>query len=461
MRSRGRDMTVRARRPGLRSALAATVLAAALFALVAAAAVPAATEPGAGRAPVHVPGAGSAPAHAHSAGRPPAHAPAAGSPALTVALFPWVPRPEQVEQAVTSAWDDRHPGMPLRFVDWDCYSSDPPAGVDVFVFDAILLDDLVRRGLVQPLADGEVDDPADLLPYALRAARGRDNGLYGVPMYGCASLLFYRDGDAALERADDLGDVVRALGPARYTTVVPPRGKGLLVDLSDPSMDAFLYVEALEDTYGVYTADPPLAPTATKLDPRAIDGLRDLRIMAGARQAGAVTTQQFTRSEWFGEGRGRALIGFSESLCDMSAAARDRVELTIVPFADAGRGDVRLFYTDLIGLAPELTPGPRRDLALELANLIGSADMMVDAIGPSADDPTPQYLFSVRRSVYDELAPRYPLYTRMSELIGAAPGSAAAPGGSAEPQPFRLGASMDRWLAKMAPVIKKQVFAGR
>jgi hypothetical protein len=58
------------------------------------------------------------------------------------------------------------------------------------------------------------------------------------------------------------------------------------------------------------------------------------------------------------------------------------------------------------------------------------------------------------------LAPRYPLYARMAELIDAAPGSAAAPGGSAEPQPFRLGAGMDRWLTKMAPVIEKQVFTG-
>lgn len=385
----------------------------------------------------------------------------AGSSTLTVALFPWVPRPEQVEQAVASAWQSRHPDVALRFVEWDCYDADPPSGVDVFVFDAILLRDYVERGLVQPLVDAEVEHASDLLPYALRAARGDDGALYGVPMYGCASLLFYRDGDTALERADDLGDLVKALGPARYTTVKPPRGKGLLVDLSSASMDAFFYVEALEDTYGVYTADPPLAPTAAKLDRWALAGLRDLRVMAGAKHAGAETTGQFTRSEWFGAGRGRALIGFSESLCDMSAAARDAVRLKIVPFSDSGRGDVRLFYTDIVSLDPALTAGPRRDLALELANLIASTDVMVAAVGPSADDLAPQYLFPVRRSVYDELAPRYPLYARMAELIGAAPGSAATPGGSAEPQPFRLGAEMDRWLDMMGPVIKKQVFAGR
>ena len=133
----------------------------------------------------------------------------------------------------------------------------------------------------------------------------------------------------------------------------------------------------------------------------------------------------------------------------------------MVPFSDSGRGDVRLFYTDVVGLAPALSAGPRRDLALELANLVASSEVMVAAIGPSADDPAPQYLFSVRRSVYDELAPRFPLYAQMARLVGAAEGSAAAPGGSAEPQPVRLSADMDRWFATMAPVIERQVFAHR
>ncbi len=126
-----------------------------------------------------------------------------------------------------------------------------------------------------------------------------------------------------------------------------------------------------------------------------------------------------------------------------------------MPFADSGRGDVRLFYTDVVSLDPDLGAGARRDQALELANLIASTEVMVAAVGPSRDDPVPQYVFPVRRSVYDELAPRYPLYRRMYELIGAPAGS------SAEPQPFRLGAGMDRWLDTMGPVIKKHVFARR
>ena len=418
--------------------------------------------------------AGTAAAAAYSAHagplavRQPAVTPAGGaapdraaSPALTVALYPWAPRPAQVERAVADAWQRSHPDVPLHFVDWDCYTSDPPAGVDIFVFDTVMLRKFVERGVVQRLADDEVDDSSDVLPYALRAGRTDDGALYGIPMIGCAIMLFYRDGDTALERADDLGDLVDALGPARYDTLKPPRGKGLLIDLSDAPMDAYYYLEALQDTYGVYTDDPPLAPTAAKLDRWALADVRDLRIMAGARQASAGSTGKSTRAQWFGAGRGRALIGFSESLNEMSAAQQDDVRVKIVSFSDSGRHDVRLFYTDIVGLAPALSTGPRRDLALELANLITSTQVMVAALGPSADDPVPQYLFSVRRSVYDQLAPAFPLYAQMAELTGATPGSPAAPGGVDEPQPVHLAADMDPWFATMAPVIKRQVFAGR
>ena len=377
----------------------------------------------------------------------------AGGITLKVGLFPWVPRPHQVEDVIAAAWKQRHPDVPLTFVFWDCYSSYPPPKLDVFVFDAIYLDDIVQHGLAQPLAEGEIDDVADLLPYSLQAARSDTGTLYGIPQYGCAKLLFYRRGDNALAAATDLDDVVRALGTGTYSGLKPPPGKGLIVDLSDPISDGCLYVEALEDSYGVYTADPPLAPNAARLDPWAVDNTRDLLRVASRKEANHVSPDQFRRAAWFGRGLGRALIDYSESLCDMGPAGQASAELKIMPFSD--RGDVPLFYADLVSLSPGVGTGERRRLALELANLIASTDVMVNALGPWKDYPSPQYLFPLRRSVYDELTPRYPLYARMYELIGADAGS------STEPRPFRLGADARHWLDTMGPVVKRQVFATR
>jgi thiamine pyridinylase len=405
-------------------------------------------------APATAPGAASA----RASGTP------GGAVALTVALFPWVPRLGQLEDVIAAAWHRRHPDVPLTFILWDCYAADPPPGLDVFVFDAVFLDRFVQRGLVQPIAPDEIEDAADLLPYALDAARSHaaggavaagpsgagDGVLYGVPQLGCTSLLFYRRGDAALDAAADLGDVVRALGTGTYTGLKPPRHTGLLVDLSDPTGDGCLYVDALEDTYGVYTADPPLAWTAGMLDPWALSNVRDLRRMASRTEAGYRSTDQFLRARWFGRGLGRAFVGFAENLSAMGEAGRVAVAFKLLPLSV--RGDVSLFYADLAGVSPSVGRGAKRALALELANLVASGEVLTEALGPSRTDASPQYVFSVRRSVYKALAPRFPLYARMYELIG---------GEGAEPRPFRLGADARHWLRAMGPVVKRQVFAAQ
>ncbi|MEN9865146.1 MAG: hypothetical protein RL748_736, partial [Pseudomonadota bacterium] len=63
---------------------------------------------------------------------------------LNVALYPYVPRPQQFQAAVTAAWSRVEPGVTLNFISdeskWDGgYSTDPAADIDVFVFDAMYL----------------------------------------------------------------------------------------------------------------------------------------------------------------------------------------------------------------------------------------------------------------------------------------------------------------------------------
>ena len=387
-------------------------------------------------------GPGAAPSAAPSA--TPGGA-AARDVTLTVGLFPWVPRLRQFETVIATAWEKRHPGIALEFVLWDCYSSDPPRDLDLFVFDAVFRDYFQQRGYLQPLAENELERPADVLPYALQAARAGGT-LSGIPQLGCASLLFYRRGDGALEAARDLGDVVAALGEGAYAGLKPPPGKGLLVDLSDPTADACLYVEALVDTYGAYSADPPLAPDAGRLDPWAVDNVRALLNMASRRQARYVSDDQFRRAAWFARGFGRAYIGYSESLALMGEASQSEVAFKLMPMSQ--RANVPLFYVDLIGVNRALGVGPERALAVELANLMASTDVLVEAMGPWRGDASPQYLFPVRRSVFRALEQRFPLYSEMEKLSAGA-----------ETRPFLLGAESRRWFRTMGPAIRRQVFA--
>ena len=60
-------------------------------------------------------------------------------PILNVALYGYVPDPESFKLAVEERWSAVKPNVQLNFVEWDCYDSDPPEDLDVFVFDSILL----------------------------------------------------------------------------------------------------------------------------------------------------------------------------------------------------------------------------------------------------------------------------------------------------------------------------------
>ena len=70
---------------------------------------------------------------------------------LTVAIYPYVPNSDKFKEIILSAWKQKHPDVKLNFVDWDCYSSDPPSTLDVFIFDAIYLSYFQSKGFLEPL----------------------------------------------------------------------------------------------------------------------------------------------------------------------------------------------------------------------------------------------------------------------------------------------------------------------
>ncbi len=364
---------------------------------------------------------------------------------LSVAIYPYVPRPDQFKAAIMAAWQAQEPGVELRFVDWDCYSADPPADLDVFVFDAIFFDDFLAKGYLEPIAPDEVDDPADILPYAFDGTKVGDR-LYGIPQLGCGSVVFYRRGDSQLAEATTLSEVVEAIGECTYSGVKPPPGKGLMVDLSGGTTDACLYLDAVEDIYGTYTTDPPLPPDESKIDNWAIQNLQQLLRMASVEQA-SYSGEPYQRAAWFGEGLGRATIGYTESMSAMSEVARKTVAFKLMPLAD--RADVSLFYSDVIGVNASVSGRGKRALALKLANLMASTSVMLASIGPTPEDDSPQYLMPVRRSVFKELEKRFPLYGEMYELVS----------GPATPRLFRIGPNSKDWLAAMKSQIRDEIFA--
>ena len=126
--------------------------------------------------------------------------------ALTYAVFPYLPDPGYYRQIIERRWAEVEPEIPLVRAEWDCYVDDAPKGIDVVMFDAVMLESLVDAGWIQPIDPNAVRDSGDIFPFALEGltAEGR---LYGIPVFLCGNFLIYDLDCAALDTAEHITDL--------------------------------------------------------------------------------------------------------------------------------------------------------------------------------------------------------------------------------------------------------------
>ena len=66
--------------------------------------------------------------------------------ALTYAVFPYLPDSGYYQQIIEHRWAEVEPEIPLVRAEWDCYTDGAPEGIDVVMFDAVMLESLVDAG---------------------------------------------------------------------------------------------------------------------------------------------------------------------------------------------------------------------------------------------------------------------------------------------------------------------------
>jgi thiamine pyridinylase len=365
---------------------------------------------------------------------------------LKVGLYPWVPRQNQFKEVVTAAWKAQEPNIALEFVYWDGYQQDPPEDLDVFVFDAIFLTYFQASNFLSPIRDNEVRNLKDFVPYAIEGARIKGQ-LYGIPQLGCTNVLFYRKGDKALAKAKTIQDIFQTIGQCPFHGVIPPENVGMMVDLSGKTTDACLYLETVQDLNGIYTPYP-LLPPAAEADKHSIKNLQLILKMANKEHANWPPPEEepYKRAALFGEGKGRALIGFTEFMSAMGANV-DKVAFKLISFGD--KDNVPLFYTDIIGINATTVARGNRLHALKLANLLASTKVMVAISKPTKDNEFPQYLMPVRKSVFKELGKKYPIYRAMHVLLIKE---------KIRPRMFTMGPDARGWLKANKRAIHEAIF---
>lgn len=359
---------------------------------------------------------------------------------LTVGLYPYVPRPGQLKRAITAAWERVHPEVQLRFnSDWDGGYSNDPSGMDVFVFDAMYLDYFRMRGFLAAIPPAQVHDPEDFLPYAATGAQ-YDDKYYGLPMFGCANILFYRVDDAPVAAAQTLTELTSALGQCTYTSEIPPDKRGLMLDMAGGTTSASLYVDLVQSIDGAW---PPVLPTEpSELNATAITESRSLLATASYYNATETPSNApYGRAKWFSAGNGRALMAFTEAMASMSAATRETLNFRPFPLGDDPSAQP-LFYSDLVGVSASSSQSA---LAVELANLMSSTEVLKVGMESTGDEP-PQFLMPVRSSLFDALATDDPIYSRMQNMVD-----------EADPILFNLGPTARNFIRAMKdPIREKQ-----
>ena len=363
---------------------------------------------------------------------------------LKVALFPYVPTPDGIEEVVQEHWRKAHPDVDIEFVKWDCYDGDPPADIDVFETDAIFLDHLVQNSFAAPLALSDLKNAGDVYRFAVKGSMV-DGALYGIPRLACRPILFFREGDSEVKNAKGINDLFYSIGASRNKSEKPPKKSGLLIDLSGGTTCACYYLDAIADITDSYQIDPAL-PKAQDLNDSAIDNLQLLTLMSGTKQA-LYENWDGQRARWFADGHGQAFVGWTERLSMIPEPQHAKIELRGLPLA--GSDKENLIFVDTLCINPTLS-GKKRELAIEFANLAASSNVVLDSLlveNPATESP--QYLLPCRKSVVksEKLLKEAPLYSELDNLL------------EDEPKAFRIDDDVRPWLESTKGIIQERITA--
>lgn len=326
---------------------------------------------------------------------------------LNVALFPYVPHPELFQKVINDKWEKLHPDVKLNFQDWDCYDEKTIGDdLDVVTFDGLYLTEYASTGQLLELDSSAISQQDDIWQF-VRDGIQYDGKTYGAAQMICANLFFYRDDDTDLDNIHTVEELYDLFGENMLEEAVPKDNQGLLVDLSSGTGNICFYLDAFIDAKAVYSDFKEL-PDLEHINEQAVEGLNEMILMEGRPLVNTETNW----AELFGQGKGRAYIGYSETMADMKT---DLSQLKISTLSLADREDIPLFYVDIVAVNNHLSGEEnteKRELAIALVNLMTSQETMTEIIGGGEC----QYILPARIGCYDTLKEKFPIYTQLKAI---------------------------------------------
>jgi len=354
---------------------------------------------------------------------------------LTVGLYGYVPRVEQFEKVIRAKWDGeakleffsawkggyhRNPNCATTEKNScsNCSASPCNKGkqLDVFVFDALFLNDYRRRGLLASLTANDINPNglSDFVPYAIKGVKNTDNTYAGIPLLGCTNVLFYRKGSGIkdVKTFDQLRNVVKT---CKYTGLLPgvDQHNGMMLNMGGGTTNASYYLTTQFAMNGKYPF-----PTPTSINANVIDRMRTLMSMSSYQNSTQCCDKSYQRGIWFGQGYGNSFVGFTESMWGIAKGNNntlpDDFGFKPLPLWNEGEANNPVFYVDVIGVNAH---SKNLQQAKKLARLMGSSEVVVaSTTGRGQPDNVPQYLLLTLKSAFDTLGKTYPIYNEMKTL---------------------------------------------
>lgn len=342
---------------------------------------------------------------------------------LTVALYPLIPAFTEYRYQVMTGFAATPAGqsVDLDLPDLSDGYYDPgsphfieSAQADVYEVDSIFLRDFAPAR-VQSLPKELTPAPQEFLPNAQRVAN-IEGTWYGVPHWVCGNLLFFESQDSQLAHVHTLGELTTVIAPNH------PVGKGLLVDLKGKSTLGEFYLMALMDKYqdaGVALAHLSPFDPSIEADLKAVGAVCDV----GFCRSSAYHNAEGFYPAQFARHRGRAMIGYSESLYYLLRESRNAcvekecytdgdLAVTNVPLDDKGVSPMS--WVDLFVISKRCAGQCLHD-AIAFIRYVNSQSALLQHL---TGDP-PRYLLPARASMYTQasLLQKAPLYAKILPLV--------------------------------------------
>jgi len=302
---------------------------------------------------------------------------------LTYAVFPYLPDTDYYQQLIESRWAELEPDIQLIRKEWDCYSDGEPEGIDVIIYDAVMQDTIIDAGWIQPIDSSAVQESDDYFQFALEGVTVKDK-LYGIPVFLCGNFLIYDRECPELAKAEHITDLA-------------DESDILVMNFEDSVNRPQYIIEVIADVRG--EANPSVNSGAEEIIP-LIDRLviEDHKNDTDAQVAMA-----------YDSGIGQGYIGFSESMRFLKKRFAE-TDIKTISFSD--KENVPRMYADAIAVTAN-AKGLRYKKSLELINVMSDAQVLTDL---SMQDGNPQYLMLARKSPYQLLSDKFPIYKQMECL---------------------------------------------